>query len=66
VFLIWENRPDAGVYSLSELSPKLRQAVIRDKEADGATIEDAETLAKNLLLAPGPVGFDDFVQSAAA
>jgi hypothetical protein len=48
VSLIRENRLIAGVNSLAELSPKLRQAVllIKDKEAAGATYEDAETLAR--------------------
>jgi hypothetical protein len=42
------NRLVAGVNSLKELSPKLRQAVlwVKDKEASGATTEDAKTLAK--------------------
>lgn len=66
--LIRENRLVAGVYSLSELSPKLRQAVllVRDKEAAGATVEDAETLAKYARLSPGTVGFNDYVQAASA
>jgi hypothetical protein len=46
--LIGEGRLIAGVNSLSELSPRLRQAVllIPDKEGSGATFEDAETLAR--------------------
>jgi hypothetical protein len=48
VSVIRENRLVAGVNSLGELPPKLRQSVllIKDKEAAGATVEDAETLAK--------------------
>jgi hypothetical protein len=46
--LIRECRLMAGVNSLSELSPRLRQAVllIPGKVGSGATFEDAETLAR--------------------
>ncbi|MCW3055731.1 MAG: hypothetical protein JWN14_4901, partial [Chthonomonadales bacterium] len=48
ISLIREGRLIAGVNSLSELSPRLRQAVllIPDKIGSGATFEDAETLAR--------------------
>jgi hypothetical protein len=48
VSLIREGRLIAGVNSLSELSPRLRQSVllIPDKVGSGATYEDAETLAR--------------------
>jgi hypothetical protein len=46
--LIRENRLVAGVNFLGELSDKLRRSVllIKDKQAAGATFEDAEVLAK--------------------
>jgi hypothetical protein len=68
VSLIREGRLIAGVNSLAELPPKLRQNVllIKDKEAAGATYEDAETLAKYARLAPGTVGFSGFVEAAIA
>jgi hypothetical protein len=37
-----------------------------ETEDVGATIEYAETLAKYERLAPGTVGFSDYVQAAAA
>ena len=40
--------------------------MIKDKEASGATVEAAETLALYERLAPGPVGFGDYVQAAIA
>jgi hypothetical protein len=66
--LIRERRLVAGVNTLNELTPKLRQSVllISDKEAAGATIEDAETLARYERLAPGTNGYNDYVQKAAA
>jgi hypothetical protein len=68
VSLIRERRLVAGVNTLNELTPKLRQSVllISDKEAAGATVEDAETLARYESLAPGTVGFADYVQAAIA
>jgi hypothetical protein len=39
---------------------------MKDKEAAGATIEDAETLAKYARLSPGTVGFTDYVSAASA
>jgi hypothetical protein len=40
--------------------------LIKAKEASGATVEDAETLAKYARLAPGIVGFGDYLQAAIA
>jgi len=61
-----EGRLIAGVNSLSELSPRLRQAVLLnpDKIAAGATYEDAETLAAYRGLAPRTVGHKDFLAEA--
>jgi hypothetical protein len=54
VSLIREGRLIAGVNTLAELPPKLRQAVllISDKYGSGTTFEDAETLAKYEGLRP--------------
>jgi hypothetical protein len=54
VSLIREKRLIAGVNTLEELPPKLRQAVllIKDKQGSGATAEDAETLATYAGLRP--------------
>jgi hypothetical protein len=66
VSLIREGRLIAGANSLGELPPKLRQAVllIKEKEASGATVEDAETLAGYARLARGTNGFNAFVDEA--
>lgn len=66
VSLIRERRLVAGVNTLNELTPKLRQAVllIKDKEAAGATVEDAETLAGYARLGRGTNGFNDYVSAA--
>lgn len=63
---IREVRLMAGVNFLEELPDKLRQAalLIEDKEASGATFEDAEVLAKYAGLKRGTTGYDDFVSSA--
>jgi hypothetical protein len=68
VSLIREGRLIAGINSLGELSPKLRQAVllIKDKEASRATVEDAETLAGYARLARETNGFNAFVDEAMA
>jgi hypothetical protein len=68
VSLIRGNRLIAGVNALAELPPKLRQSVllIGDKEASGATVEDAETLARYERLAPGTNGLVDYAQAAIA
>ena len=66
--LIREGRLIAGVNTLQELTPKLRQAVllIEDKVASGTTGEDAETLASYARLTPRTVAHNDFVSSAIA
>jgi len=66
VRLIRENRLIAGINTLAELTPKLRQSVllIPQKMPCGTTYEDAETLAKYGRLAPGTNGFNDFVAEA--
>lgn len=68
ISLIRENRLIAGVNTLAELPPKLRQSVllIENKVWSGTTVEDAETLARYARLTPGTVGFGDFVQAASA
>lgn len=72
VSLIRENRLVAGVNSLAELPPKLRQSVllIKEKEASGATYEDAETLAKYAGLRPDHLrednDYDNFIFDAMA
>jgi hypothetical protein len=65
--LIREERLVAGVNFLGELSPKLRNAVllIKDKQAKGATADDAETLALyTSKFARGTVGFAADVERA--
>jgi hypothetical protein len=66
VSLIRENRLIAGINTLAELTPKLRQSVllIPQKMSRGTTYEDAETLARYNRLAPGTNGFNDFVAEA--
>jgi hypothetical protein len=65
VSLIREERLIAGVNFLKELSPKLRQSILlMDKEARGATFEDAETLAQYERLQPGTNAYINFVNSA--
>jgi hypothetical protein len=45
---IHEERLIAGVNTLNELAPRLRRIalLIKEKQASGATVEDAEELAK--------------------
>lgn len=64
--LIRESRLIAGVNTLQELPPRLRQNVllIKEKVAAGTTVEDAETLAGYARLASGTVAFGDFVTAA--
>lgn len=64
--LIREGRLIAGVDFLGELPPKLRRAVlsIKDKEASGATYEDAVTLAQYARMVPGTNEFNDEVEAA--
>jgi hypothetical protein len=61
--LIREERLIAEVNTLNELPPKLRQMalLIRDKQAAGATVEDAEELTRYERLPRGTNGFLDFV-----
>lgn len=68
VGLIRENRLIAGVNFLGELPPKLRQSVllIENKVPSGATLEDAETLARYEGHVDRTTGFNDFVQEAVA
>jgi hypothetical protein len=66
VGLIREGRLIAGVNTLQELNPKLRQQVllISDKVASGTTVEDAELLASYAGLSRATTGFHDFVSDA--
>jgi hypothetical protein len=61
VSLIRENRLIAGVNTLEELSPKLRQSVllIKDKVPSGTTYEDAVVLARYARLRPDPARTDN-------
>lgn len=64
--LIREGRLIAGVNTLNEMPPKLRQAalLIRDKVGSGTTFEDAETLANYSGFPNVAKGYKDFVQDA--
>jgi hypothetical protein len=64
--LIREERLTVGLNFLSELPPRLRNAVllIKDKTASGATFADAETLADYARVPRGTVGFNAFVDDA--
>lgn len=66
--LVREQRLIAGVNTLQELPPRLRQTVllIEEKTAAGATADDAETLAQYARLLPRANGFSSFVQDAMA
>jgi hypothetical protein len=70
--LVREKRIIAGVDFLGEMPAKLRQAalLIADKQAAGATFEDAETLARYAGLQPDPLrednGCNRFVEEAMA
>jgi hypothetical protein len=66
--LIREKRLIAGVNFLAELPVKLRNGalLIEEKEASGATFDDARTLAAYAGLQEGTVAFNDFVQEAMA
>jgi hypothetical protein len=66
--LLREDRLIAGVNSLAELSPKLRQSVllIKDKVPAGTTVEDAEILALYGGLIRGTNAYNDFIQRATA
>jgi hypothetical protein len=62
--LIRQNRLTAGLFSLSEVEPKLRQALllIQNKIGRHTTYEDALELARYAGLTPGLGGHTDFVQ----
>jgi len=64
--LIRQDRLLAGVNTLTELPPQLRQAVmlIDDKVACHATWEDAEALARYTRHEPGTVGHSEFLDEA--
>jgi hypothetical protein len=68
VNLIEEGRLIAGVNTLGELSPLMRQnmLLVPEKVASGAITDDAEELAKYEGLARGTNGFLDFVAKAIA
>lgn len=65
--LIRENKLIAGVNFLDELSDKLKDNIllIKDKQASGATTQDAETLATYMSgFERGTQGFSSYVQAA--
>jgi hypothetical protein len=66
VNLIEEERLIAGVNTLAELPPLLRQnlLLVSEKVASGAIADDAEELAKYEGLARGTNGFMDYVAKA--
>ena len=68
VSLMRKNRLIVGVNFLGELAAKLRNAMllIKEKAASGATVDDAETLARYERLQPGTIAFNDFVADASA
>jgi hypothetical protein len=68
VNLIEEGRLIAGVNTLGELSPLMRQnmLLVTEKVASGAIVDDAEELAKYEGLPRGTNGFLDFVAKAIA
>ncbi|QWG24161.1 hypothetical protein KMZ93_04320 [Bradyrhizobium sediminis] len=63
--LIRQNRLVAGVNRLAEV-PALQQILltINDKVPVGSVFEDAEVLARYAKLAPGTVGYSEFVRQA--
>ena len=64
--LIRQERLIAGIDTLQELSPKLRQAVllIEDKVGSGTTFDDGETLAQYAGLVRGRNNYNDFVEAS--
>jgi len=63
--LVLDNRLMAGVYTLSELEPKLRnRCLLMEKEGRGCTYEDAAVLARYAGYIPNTVGFHDFIETA--
>ena len=65
---IEEGRLIAGVNTLGELSPLMRQnmLLVTEKVASGAFAEDAEELAKYQGLLKGTNAFNDFVEKVVA
>lgn len=63
--LIRQNRLVAGLYTLSELEPKLRQlCLLMPKIPLQCTVNDAEILAAYAGLTPHTVGYSDFITEA--
>jgi hypothetical protein len=64
--LVREKRLVAGVNTLQELTPKLRQTLLlmQEKTGKGTTYQDAETLARYAKKAPGTNEFNSYVDSA--
>lgn len=66
ISLIREGRLIVGLNHLSELSPKIRNAVLlmEEKSGQGATFDDASTLAQYAKLIPNTNEFNSFVHHA--
>jgi hypothetical protein len=66
VSLVREERLVGGVNFLAELPEKLRSGVLlmQERAASGATVEDAEVLARYEQLVPGTNAFNEFVAEA--
>jgi hypothetical protein len=66
--LLRQNRLIAGVNFLDEVPRELRNALllVKDKHASGATVEDAETLAKYARKRRDTMGYNDFIDDATA
>jgi hypothetical protein len=66
VNLIEEDRLIAGINTLGELSPLMRQhlLLVSEKVASGAIASDAEELARYEGLVRATVGFNDYVKDA--
>jgi hypothetical protein len=63
--LIRERRLMAGVHTLSELEPRIRDmCLLMDKAGHRCTFEDADTLAKYAGIMPGTNAYGAFTQSA--
>ena len=68
VSLIRENRLIAGINTLGELTPRLRQTVLLIEKKNGSrvTFEDAETLAQYRGMVHGTNEWNEYVQQAVA
>ena len=65
--LVREDRLIAGVYTLSELAPKLRQmCLLMEKEAAQCTYDDARVLVEYAGFARDTIAFSVFVKNAMA